>query len=116
MLDFSKMKKAELVVLAEKWGLEHDGLKNDLIRDALSKYQADNLPYDCDSCTWFRPNAELREFNMPGMPGQRADICKYLRTYLLVKQRKCPHYQKDGELSQTSDARINAAKRRAIGE
>jgi hypothetical protein len=114
--DYSKMKKVDLVAEAESRGLDVEGMKNDLIREELHNHDQQNLPYDCDTCTWFRPNGLLTEFNMPGLPEDRADICKYVKSQLLVKVRGCPHYKKDGELSMTSDARINAQKRRAIGE
>lgn len=114
--DYSRMKKAELTAEAESRGIEVEGLKNDLIREALHNHDQQNLPYDCDTCIWFRPDGLLREFNMPGMPEDRADICKYVRAQLRVKVRGCGDYQKAGELSKTSDARINAQKRKAIGE
>ena len=114
--DYATLKKVDLIAEAESRGLEVEGLKNDLIREALHNHDQQNLPYDCDSCTWFRPNALLSDFNMAGMPGSRSDVCKYVKSQLRVKVRSCTDYQKDGELSMTSDARINAKRRRAIGE
>lgn len=115
-MPYDKMKKSDLQALALKRGIESKELKNDDVRTLLMEYDVNNMPYDCDSCLWYRPDAELREFNMPGMPGDRADICKYIKTQLRVKVRGCPHYQKLGEMGTTSDARINASKRRAVGE
>ena len=114
MKNLQGLKKAELVALCEENGLEHEGIKNDDLRAKLAAHYEKNVAA-CDDCIWYRHDVFLNEHNIPGMPNDKGNVCKYYRSLLLVRPKVCHDYNPGG-IGKTADAKINARKRRTIGE
>lgn len=112
--ELAKMKKAELVELCEELDVLHEGLKADDIRAEITKYYDRNWSI-CHDCVWYKEDVELKKHNIPSMPGDRGNVCKYYRAQLLAMPKVCEDHNPGG-IGKTADAKINERKRKSIGE
>ena len=112
MENLQKLKKAELVALCEENGLKHEGVKNDDLRANLAAH-FEATTSACDTCVYFRPDAQLGDYNISGIPSDVFDVCKYYRSILMVRPKVCDGHTEAG-IGMTTDARLRAKKRKTI--
>ena len=106
------MKKSELVALCEENGLEHKGIKNDDLRAKLASH-FEATASACDTCVYIRFDARLGDYNMPGLPDDTNDICRYYRSIIYVRPKLCDGHLEPG-IGKTTDAKINERKRSTV--